>query len=81
MRRSHIPVRVVTGAFILNSGLSQAGLEGQAAEGVHAMAAGAIPPVKKIPANPSPSCCPAPRSRSAARCWPRSSPPGSPGPR
>ena len=51
MKLSHIPLRVATGAFILNSGLSKKGLEGQAAEGVHAMAAGAIPVVKKIPAN------------------------------
>ena len=51
MKLSHIPLRVATGAFILNSGLSKTGLEGQAAEGVHGMAAGAIPVVKKIPAN------------------------------
>ena len=51
MKLSHIPLRVATGAFILNSGLSKKGLEGQAAEGVHGMAAGAIPAVKKIPAN------------------------------
>ena len=51
MKLSHIPLRVATGAYILNSGLSKQGLEGQAAEGVHAMAAGAIPVVKKIPAD------------------------------
>ena len=51
MKLSHIPLRVATGAFILNSGLSKKGLEGQDAEGVHGMAAGAIPVVKKIPAN------------------------------
>jgi hypothetical protein len=51
VKLSHIPLRVATGAFILNSGLSKKGLEGQAAEGVHGMAAGAIPVVKKIPAN------------------------------
>ena len=79
MKLAHIPLRVATGAYILNSGLSKQGLEGQAAEGMHAMAAGAIPALKKIPASRSPSCCPAPRSRWAARCWPRSSPPGSPG--
>ena len=32
MKLSHIPVRVVTGAFILNSGLSQQGLERRTAE-------------------------------------------------
>jgi hypothetical protein len=51
MRLSHIPLRVATGAFILNSGLSKKDLEGQAAEGLHAMAAGALPAVQKIPAN------------------------------
>ncbi len=51
MKLSHIPLRVATGAFILNSGLSKQGLEGQAAEGMHAMAAGALPAVQKIPAN------------------------------
>jgi hypothetical protein len=50
MKLSHIPLRVATGAYILNSGLSKRGLEGQAAEGLHAMAAGAIPPVEKVPA-------------------------------
>ena len=51
MKLSHIPLRVAIGAFFLNSGLSKQGLEGQAAEGVHGMAAGALPVVKKIPAN------------------------------
>jgi hypothetical protein len=50
MRLSHLPLRVTTGAFILNSGLSKRGLEGQAAEGLHGMAAGAIPPVAMQPA-------------------------------
>jgi hypothetical protein len=81
VKLSHIPLRVAIGAFFLNSGLSKQGLEGQAAEGLHGMAAGALPVVKKIPANPFARCCPAPRSRSAARCWPPSSPPGSAGPR
>ena len=49
MKLSHIPLRVTTGAYILNSGLSKRGLEGQPAEGMHAMAAGAIPAVKNIP--------------------------------
>ena len=49
MKLSHIPLRVTTGVYILNSGLSKRGLEGQPAEGMHAMAAGAIPAVKNIP--------------------------------
>ena len=51
MKLSHIPLRVAIGAFFLNSGLSKQGLEGQAAEGLHDMAADALPVVKKIPAN------------------------------
>jgi hypothetical protein len=51
VKQSHIPVRVPTGAFILNSGLSQQGLEGQAGEGVHAMAADVIPVVNNVPPN------------------------------
>jgi hypothetical protein len=49
MKVSHIPLRLATGAFILNSGLSKQGLEGQAAEGIHGMAVGAIPALKRIP--------------------------------
>jgi hypothetical protein len=49
MKLAHIPLRVATGAFILNSGLAKQGLEGQAAEGVHAMAVTAVPALKKIP--------------------------------
>jgi hypothetical protein len=48
MKKSHLPLRLATGAFILNSGLSKQGLEGQAAEGLHAMAVGAIPGLKRI---------------------------------
>jgi hypothetical protein len=49
MKLAHLPLRVATGAYILNSGMSKQGLEGQAAEGLHGMASGAIPPVKSIP--------------------------------
>jgi hypothetical protein len=49
MKLAHLPLRVATGAYILNSGMSKQGLEGQAAEGLHGMAVGAIPPLKKIP--------------------------------
>lgn len=48
MQVSHIPLRVATGAFILNSGLSKQGLEGQAAEGLHAMAVGAVPALRQL---------------------------------
>jgi uncharacterized membrane protein YphA (DoxX/SURF4 family) len=49
MKLAHLPLRVATGAYILNSGMSKQGLEGQAAEGLHGMASDAIPPVKRIP--------------------------------
>ncbi len=49
VKLSHIPLRAATGAFILNSGLSKQGMEGQAAEGVHGMAVGAMPAIQKIP--------------------------------
>ena len=63
----HIPLRVATGAYILNSGLSKQGLEGQAAEGLHGMATNAIPALKKIP--PASSAIPRPaKSRLVRRC-------------
>jgi hypothetical protein len=49
MKLAHLPLRVATGAYILNSGVSKQNLEGQAAEGVHGMATNAIPALKKIP--------------------------------
>lgn len=51
MRLSHLPLRLSTGAYILNSGLGKRGLEGQAAEGLHGMAANALPQVKQVPAD------------------------------
>jgi uncharacterized membrane protein YphA (DoxX/SURF4 family) len=49
MKLAHLPLRVATGAYILNSGLSKQNLEGQVAEGVHGMAAGAMPALQKVP--------------------------------
>ena len=48
MRVSHIPLRLVTGAFILNSGLSKRGLDAQSAAGLQGMAAGAVPQVGSV---------------------------------
>jgi hypothetical protein len=48
MKLSHLPLRVAIGAFFLNSGLTKRTLEGEAAEGLHGMAAGAIPPIKRM---------------------------------
>ena len=49
MNIAHIPLRLATGAFILNSGLSKRGLPPEAAAGIHGMAAGALPQLKDVP--------------------------------
>lgn len=48
MKLTHAPLRVAIGAFILNSGLSKRGLEGEAAAGMHGMAVGAIPQLQQF---------------------------------
>lgn len=48
MKLSHFPLRVTTGAYILNSGLQKRSLEGEPATAVHGMAAGAIPQIQRI---------------------------------
>lgn len=50
MRPSHAPLRLATGAYILNSGLGKRGLDGESAAGLQGMAAGAIPRLGKVPA-------------------------------
>ncbi|GAA3388025.1 hypothetical protein [Cryptosporangium minutisporangium] len=40
---SHLPPRIATGAYILNSGLSKRNADDQAAAGMHGMAAGTYP--------------------------------------
>ncbi|HEY0487302.1 MAG TPA: hypothetical protein VGD72_13735 [Mycobacteriales bacterium] len=49
MKLSHLPLRMTTGAFILNSGLSKRKLDPQSAKGLHAMASGAIPQLAQLP--------------------------------
>jgi len=48
MKLWHIPLRLSTGVFILNSGLSKRGLEGEAAQGVHGFAASGAPEVAQM---------------------------------
>ena len=48
MKLSHLPLRWAIGGFILNSGLTKRDLTPEMAKGLHAMAAGAIPPLGKI---------------------------------
>lgn len=48
MNLSHAPLRLATGAFILNSGLGKRGLPAEAAAGMQDMAANGLPLVKKV---------------------------------
>jgi len=48
MRLSHLPLRLTTGAFILNSGWGKRNLDAESAAGVQAMAARALPPVASM---------------------------------
>ena len=50
LKLRHIPPRVTTGAYILHSGLEKLKGDETTAGYIHAMAAGAIPPIKNIPA-------------------------------
>ena len=51
MKLSHVPLRLATGAFILNSGLGKRGLQGEAAEGLHGMASVTLPgPLREMDA-------------------------------
>jgi hypothetical protein len=43
-----LPLRLVAGAFILNSGLDKWGLKGEAAEGVHGFAAAGHPELEQV---------------------------------
>jgi hypothetical protein len=48
MNLSHLPLRVAIGAFFVNSGMSKRSLDGEAAAGLHGMAAQAIPALNRI---------------------------------
>ncbi|HEX7107273.1 MAG TPA: hypothetical protein VF218_14995 [Acidothermaceae bacterium] len=48
MRLSHIPLRVTTGAYILNSGLSKLGADDETSKGLHGMASGAYPMIGDV---------------------------------
>ena len=48
MNLSHLPLRLAIGAFFVNSGVSKRTLDGDAAAGLHGMAAQAIPAVKRV---------------------------------
>jgi hypothetical protein len=48
MRSSHIPLRLVTGAFTLNAGWTKRELDKDHAAGLQSMAARVVPPVSKL---------------------------------
>ena len=48
MRVGHVPLRLVTGAFILNAGLGKRKLDKENAAGLQAMAVRVVPPVSRI---------------------------------
>lgn len=49
MRISHVPLRLATGAFILNAGYDKRGLDAESAAGLQGMAAAAIPQAANMP--------------------------------
>ena len=49
MRLSHVPLRLATGAFILNSGIGKRGLPPEAAAGMQGMATAAVPKLGSMP--------------------------------
>ena len=48
MKIRHLPVRVATGAFFLNSGLNKFKLDAESAKGLQEMAAAGVPQVKQL---------------------------------
>lgn len=48
MKLSHIPLRLATGAFILNSGMGKMKLDADSAAGMQQMAANAVPQIGKL---------------------------------
>ncbi|WP_356882412.1 hypothetical protein [Arthrobacter sp. YD2] len=50
MKLSHLPLRLTTGAFILNSGLNKRNLDAESAAGLQQMAANAFPQVQDLDA-------------------------------
>ncbi|HKJ12168.1 MAG TPA: hypothetical protein VJ976_07230 [Ornithinimicrobium sp.] len=48
MHPTHLPLRLATGAFILNSGITKLGADEETAAGIHGMASTAYPMFKEI---------------------------------
>ncbi len=49
MRPSHVPLRLATGAFILNAGIGKRGLDAESAAGMQGMAASVVPQAGSLP--------------------------------
>lgn len=49
MKLSHLPLRLATGAFVLNSGLGKRGVPEEAAAGMQSMATNAFPQLGQMP--------------------------------
>ncbi len=49
LKLRHIPLRLVTGAYILHAGMEKRNVDEQHATGLHGMASGAFPSLKSIP--------------------------------
>jgi hypothetical protein len=49
MRLSHVPLRLATGAFILNSGLAKRGMDAESAAGMQGMATAVLPQAGNMP--------------------------------
>lgn len=49
MRPSHVPLRLTTGAFILNSGFTKRGIDADSAAGMQSMAAAVVPQAGSMP--------------------------------
>lgn len=48
MHPTHLPLRLATGAFILNAGISKLGADEETAQGIHGLASTAYPMIKDV---------------------------------
>ncbi|MGB3186521.1 MAG: hypothetical protein WBG36_15740 [Ornithinimicrobium sp.] len=48
MHPTHLPLRLATGVFILNSGISKLGADEETAQGIHGLASTAYPMIKDV---------------------------------
>jgi hypothetical protein len=65
----HLPPRLITGAYFINSGLSKRGADDATAGQLHGFAAGTYPFLGSSMPSGSLACCPRPRLPSARPWW------------